>query len=174
MSPRATIPRRSAAGNANVEFALCAVFIIFLLISIFDMARGLWINHTLAEAVRDGTRYAIVRGASYVDPADGVTRLPGATVGAVKKVVCNAATGLVPAQLTVKLYSNAGTITSDCSTTSETTIWPPDGAANTGSEIGIGAMYPYNSMVVMYFPGGQGVEFGKYILGSTARETIVF
>jgi Flp pilus assembly protein TadG len=171
-----SISNKGTRGSAHVEFALCAVFMIFLLISIFDMARGLWINHTVAEAVRDGTRYAIVRGAGYVDPTTN-TRLSGATVGAVTKVVCDAATGLgnpSEPKLMLKLYSNAGVIPSDCSNTSDPTIWPPDGVANAGSEIGISATYPYNSMVVMFFPGAQGVQFGKYILGSTARETIVF
>ncbi len=171
---RAATGRKPAAGSAQVEFALIAVFIIFILISIFDMARGLWINHTVAEAVRDGTRYAIVRGARYSNPITGV-RLPEATLGAVKNVVLRSAVGLVPAQLTLKFYSGAGEIKCDpdCSA-SETSTWPPDGSATSGSEIGIHAEYPYNSMVVMFFPGAKGVQFGKFILGSTARERIVF
>ena len=166
--------RRNSRGNAQVEFALCSLFVVFVLISIFDMARGLWTYVTLAEAVRDGTRYAVVRGAGYMDP-DTKARLPGATLGDVKNVVLRSAVGLVPSQLTLTFESNAGVITCSpgCSS-SESANWPPDAAAARDLEIGIGAKYPYNSFIVMYFPGGKGIEFGKYVLGSTARERIVF
>jgi Flp pilus assembly protein TadG len=171
--------RRSRRGSAQVEFALCAIFMVFLLISIFDMARGLWIYVTVAEAVRDGTRYAAVRGANYVNPAN-MTRLTasptGATVGDTVKVVQQAATGLVPSQLNVKLTDALGTIDCSPSTTcaGSGTIWPRDGAADLNLEIGINVTYPYNSMVVMFFPGGKGIQFGKYVLGSTSRQRIVF
>lgn len=83
-------PGFGTRSDANVEFALCAIFMVFLLISIFDMARGLWIQHTLTEAVR----FAIVRGAGYVNPTSNL-RLPGATLGDVRNIAVKEAVGLV-------------------------------------------------------------------------------
>lgn len=182
MSPGFPRTRSQESGTAQIEFALCAVFIVFLLISIFDMARGLWIYHTLAEAVRDGTRYSIVRGEGYANPNTNV-RLPGARLADVRDVVLRSAVGLVSDQLDLKFEVYGGGVTLldsiTCSPASTTSCpwnsnWPPNGLAAPNLEVGIKANYPYNSLVVMFFPGSQGVQFGKFILGSTARERIVF
>ena len=162
-----------------MEFALCAVFVIFLLISMVDFARGLWIYHTLAEAARVGTRYAMVKGANYVDPANPSERLGGATLGDVRTVVTRAAIGMVPDQLVMRFESHAQTIecspanAGSCSGTPLTDYWPPTGEAQPGMDVGVSLYYPYNSMVAMFFPGSKGVQFGRYVLGSKAREKIV-
>lgn len=167
--------QRPTAGNAQIEFALCGVFVIFAMISIFDMARGLWINHTLAQAVRDGVRYAAVHGALNVNPATN-QRLPGSNLRDVYNVVRRSALGMVPSQLRLRFESAAGIIdcNPDCPGGALDVPWPPDGFATRNLEIGIQANYPYNSMVVMFFPGSKGVEFGRYVLGSVARERIAF
>ena len=54
--------RRGVRGSTMVEFTLVGFPIIFILISIFEMARGMWNYHTLEEAVEEGTRYEAVRG----------------------------------------------------------------------------------------------------------------
>lgn len=169
--------QRTTAGNAQIEFALCGVFVIFAMISIFDMARGLWINHTLAQAVRDGTRYAAVHGALNVYPNNPTVRLPGSTLRAVQAVVRRSALGMVPSQLRLRFESADGIIIDcnpDCPGAALDLPWPPNGVATRNLEIGIQANYPYNSMVVMFFPGAKGVQFGRYILGSVARERIAF
>lgn len=178
--------RLGTRGNANVEFALCAIFMVFLLISIFDMARGLWIQHTLTEAVRDAARFAIVRGAGYVYPPDGGPLagqpLPGGTLKDVRKVAIEEAVGLVPSQMELifDISGDSGLVkrvtcnpadTLACTNGNLDDPWP---AVSPGLEVAVTAHYPYNSMVVMYFPGGKGINFGKYVLGSTARERIVF
>ena len=167
--------QRTTAGNAQIEFALCGVFVIFAMISIFDMARGLWINHTLSQAVRDGTRYAVVHGALNVNPTTNV-RLPGSNLRDVYNVVRRSALGMVPSQLRLRFESADGVIdcNPDCPSAELDLPWPPNGAANKNMEIGIQANYPYNSMVVMFFPGSKGIQFGRYILGSVARERIAF
>ena len=55
--------RRGERGSSMVEFTLVGFPLIFILISIFEMARGMWNYHTLEEAVEVGTRYEAVRGA---------------------------------------------------------------------------------------------------------------
>ncbi len=168
---------RRRAGNAQIEFALCGVFVVFLLISIADMARGLWINHTLAEAVRDGTRYAITRGDRYRDKDAPYGRLADARLQDVVRAVWRSAIGLERGRLNLRFEGPPGAVIKcEPSTACEniTDFWPPDGSAAKNIEIAISATYPYNSLVVMYFPGTSPVQFGNYILGSTARERIVF
>ena len=182
MKDQANGKRRRQRGNANVEFALCAIFIIFLMISMVDMARGLWIYHTLAEAVRDGTRASIVRGSRYANPNTQV-RMTDTKLANTLSVIRQFAVGLDPAVMdvvfeTVNPNTGVATTYATCkangSGCTATQPWPPDTWFTPGQVIGITARYPYNSMVVMYFPGMKGVEFGKYVLGSTSRATIVF
>jgi len=45
-----------------IEFTLVGIPMIFLLISIFEISRAMWNYHTLAFAIREGTRYAAVHG----------------------------------------------------------------------------------------------------------------
>jgi hypothetical protein len=151
------------------------IFILFGMISIFDIARGLWMYHTLAQAVRDGTRYAIVHAGRNVNPSTNV-RLPGSTLADVLAVVRRSAIGIVPEELTLRFESAAGVITCDpnCPGGALGQSWPPDGAAAANLEIQIQAIYPYRSLVVVYFPGMRGMNFGRYDLGSIARERIVF
>jgi len=171
---------RGRRGQATIEFSLCAIFIIFLVISIVDMARGLWINHTLAEAVRDGTRFAIVRGNRYVFP-NTTNRLTDGHLKSVRDVVVRGAIGLDPEVLNLTFECLSPTCPVVCNPSTSgpcaanpSSTWPPRDAADEGQEIGIVATYPYNSLVIMYFPGGKGLQFGNYILGSVARERMVF
>lgn len=47
-----------------VEFALVLPIFLLLVTGIFDVARAVWQENSLAYAAREGTRYAIVHGAS--------------------------------------------------------------------------------------------------------------
>ena len=53
---------RRRLGNATIEFTLVEIPLLCVLISTFEMARGMWLYHTLAYAVKEGARYAAVRG----------------------------------------------------------------------------------------------------------------
>lgn len=47
-----------------VEFALVLPLFLLIVTGIFDVARAVWQENTLAYASREGTRYAIVHGAA--------------------------------------------------------------------------------------------------------------
>ena len=49
-------------GNTIVEFTLVGIPLIFVLISIAEISRAMWAYTTVAHAVREGTRFAIVHG----------------------------------------------------------------------------------------------------------------
>src|SRR5712691_796245 len=49
-------------GQAMLEFTFVGIPIMFVLISIFEISRGMWVYHTLANSVKAGVRYAVVHG----------------------------------------------------------------------------------------------------------------
>ena len=49
-------------GQAMVEFALVAVFLFLLIVSIIQMILLMYAHTTLANAAKEGVRYAIVHG----------------------------------------------------------------------------------------------------------------
>ncbi|MBI3521790.1 MAG: pilus assembly protein [Chloroflexi bacterium] len=52
-----------------VEFALLLPLFLLLVTGLFDLARAVWQENTLAYAAREGTRYAIVHGSASDVPA---------------------------------------------------------------------------------------------------------
>lgn len=85
--------RRSDGGQSLVEFALILPLFLLLVTGLFDVARAVWQENTLAYAAREGTRYAIVHGSGSDTPV-----WPGVPAGtgyeALKTVVRNAAPGV--------------------------------------------------------------------------------
>lgn len=61
--------RQSEEGQSLVEFALVLPVLLLLILGLFDVARAVWQENTLAYAAREGTRYAIVHGSASNDPS---------------------------------------------------------------------------------------------------------
>jgi Flp pilus assembly protein TadG len=59
----------SDEGQSLVEFALVLPVLLLLIVGLFDIARAVWQENTLAYAAREGTRYAIVHGSASDDPS---------------------------------------------------------------------------------------------------------
>jgi Flp pilus assembly protein TadG len=53
-------PRQRSAGQSLVEFALVLPVFILVLVSLFDLGRGVFAYNTLTNAAREGARLAIV------------------------------------------------------------------------------------------------------------------
>jgi len=64
-------------GQSLVEFALLLPLMLLIITGLFDVARAVWEENTLAYAAREGTRYAIVHGSAGVPAADAATPLCG-------------------------------------------------------------------------------------------------
>jgi len=62
--------RDGEGGQSLVEFALLLPVMLLIITGLFDVARAVWQENTLAYAAREGTRYAIVHG-SAGSPAAG-------------------------------------------------------------------------------------------------------
>jgi Flp pilus assembly protein TadG len=78
-------------GQSLIEFALMLPIVLLIITGLFDTGRAVWQENTLAYAAREGTRYAIVHGSGYPDPAQ--IAYPGNTSG-ITNVVRNAAVGV--------------------------------------------------------------------------------
>jgi hypothetical protein len=151
------MPRRSGRGNATIEFTLVGIPLVFVLISTIEMARGMWIYHTLAYAVKEGTRYAVTRGQN--NPTQTMYQ-------DVCHVIAQAGTGLLPEDLTLSFTSASGTsplyTANSCPST---TPWPPGNNAGVidnqpGQTISITGYYPFVSALSMFWPGaGPGMTF---------------
>lgn len=78
--------QRSDAGQSLVEFALVLPVLLLLILGLFDVARAVWQENTLAFAAREGSRYAIIHGAASTSPVPYCSSScsPAAVVAAVR------------------------------------------------------------------------------------------
>ena len=169
---------KKSRGNALLEFTLFGIPVIFVLISIFEIARGMWIYHTVAHAVRQGTRFVIVHG-------QNCATLPNAcqkTVAQIAAVIRDAGVGLVPDDLTVTMSNASGTTVFNSvgpallsAHLTNTTPWPAGSGSAPGNDIVITARYPFRSAVALFWPGaGRPIIFPTFNLPATSRDRIQF
>ncbi len=160
-------------GSTTVEMTLVGIPIIFVLISIFEIARGMWAYDTLAYAVRDTTRYAIVHGQNCsVSPNSCAI-----TIGNITARLVDAGVGLPPGQLNVSLQSLTDNIVCNPVSTclASNTLFPSPGANGVGNPITISAAYNFTSAISMFWPGGGApVAFAAVNLPATSTDYIQF
>jgi Flp pilus assembly protein TadG len=114
---RAHIPRRPYFGGGEhgatlVETALSLTILLTLLMGLMNLSLLLFSFHYIAEAAREGTRYAIVRGSA----CSGLSHCPNATQTDISNYIKGLGfPGINPAALTV------------------TATWPTTGASCTPS-----------------------------------------
>jgi Flp pilus assembly protein TadG len=175
----------SRRGNSMVEFTLVGIPLIFALISIFELARGMWIYHTMAYAIKDTTRYVAVHGQLCRNVNIGCA----VTMDNISRHLRDAAVGLLPNQLTnVTFATQTRTITcatltsanclgsancfptvADCTSTATAVDALPE------MPLTITAQYPFRSSISMLWPGARGsIVYGTFNLPAQARERIQF
>jgi Flp pilus assembly protein TadG len=172
----------SRRGNSTLEFTLVGIPLIFVLISIFEISRGMWTYHTLAYAVRTGVRFAAVHGENC-DPAASPTNSCLQTVATVSQVIKDAGVGLIPSDLTLEfrqgaaggiMSSYAACTLSNCLT--NTTQYPPPGANRIFlDDVEITATYPFRSAIALVWAGANSTQvFPAYNLPASSREVVEF
>jgi hypothetical protein len=164
---------RGRAGSNLIEFILVGIPMIFVLISTFQMALGMWNYQTLAYAVRAGSRYASTHG----QHCTGGGNTCGITVASVASSIAGAAVGLPAANFNVVLSSaTAPSVTcaplSTC--TSNSTAWPTAVDSAPGLDIQISATYTFRSALAMLWPGAGKVSFGTFTFVAYTRQPIQF
>src|SRR5260370_8018949 len=117
--------RRRQKGSSMLEFVLVGIPVIFVLISLFEIARGMWTYHTMAYAVREGVRYATVHGKGCASP-----NTCQVTIGQITTVIQTAGVGLPASTTTVTFTPASGSASSDPMTNhlTSTPTFPPSGA----------------------------------------------
>ncbi len=162
--------RRGRKGNAIIEFTLVAIPLIFVQISIVEICRGMWDYHSLAQAVKAATRAAATRGADCAGTACAMT------VGQIANTISGFAVGMPASALNVTLTSDAGNVTCNplSSCTSSSTVWPPAGGNAVGSDIIISGSYNFTSMLMMFVPGTNGMQFSGVTFTAKSRQVILY
>ena len=157
-------------GNALIEFTLVAIPLIFIQISIVEICRAMWDYHSLAQAVKAASRSVATRGAGCAGNGCAIT------VGQIATTISAYAVGMPSSSLNVTLTSNAGNVTcnplSSCSSSS--TVWPPAGGNSVGSDIIISGSYNFTSMLMMFVPGTNGMQFSGVTLTAESRQVLLF
>ena len=156
-----------------LEFTLIGVPLIFVLLSTFEMARGMWIYHTLAYAIKEGTRFASVHGKNCATAPNSCT----VTVSQVARKIQDNGAGLMADSLNLTLTTSCGSTTCllrDC--LADETVWPPAPGNAPGMDVSISAVYPFRSFICMFWPGAGGaVHFADvYNFPASSQEKMQF
>ena len=171
MRPTARL-KRSCAGSTMLEFTLVAIPMIFVLISTFEIARGMWMYVTLANAIKEGTRFTIVKGSDCGIAPNACS----AKISDIAGRIHSMGVGLISTDLNLSFVSDTGTVS--CSLDScltQDTVWPPAGDDAKGQQIQIHGVYPFRSAIAMFWPGsGKPQSFGKINLNATSQDVIQF
>jgi len=157
-----------------IEMTLVGIPIIFILISIFEMSRGMWIYHTLAYSVREGTRFAAVHGQDCVTVVPTVTNACAKTVAQVAAVIEQAGIGLDRATTTLTFTAGGSISCTIVTCAANASQWPPSGANGIGQIVKIDVIVPFHSALAMFWPGTRPVRFAVSNMGATSSEVIQF
>lgn len=165
---------RRERGSAVIEMSLVGIVIIFVMISVFELSRGMWVYHTLAHAVRAGTRYAIVHGQSCLAPCQA------GSISTIAAKIKDAGVGLIPLTLTFTASSGAATtcvVDAPAGTACSglTGPWPLTPSNQPGQYLTISATYPFASAIALLWPGSRGSGvFPTHLLAASSRELIQY
>ena len=163
-------------GACGLEFALVGIPLIFILIGTFEMCRGMWLYHTLAYAVKEGSRYTVVHGQGCSIPPNSCT----VTIGQIAAVIQTAGPGLPADAVTLTFTPARGTpvtcVLQNCVADYTSASWPSAIADAPGEIIQISGVYPFRSGMAMFWPGHQAVMGAPPVvsLAAEARESMQF
>lgn len=161
--------RNCQRGSAILESAVVAIPMVFVALGAMELARCMWMYHTLAAATKNAVRYAIVHGDACIDMNPSCA----ATVGNVAGVLRRSTVGMEGSQL--RLNFLAGTQVTTCVSLSACEAnadqWPPNSHNVAGQNITIQADYQFRSVLRGFWPGQNN---GNIPLKARATEAIQF
>lgn len=175
--------RNSRRGATTIEMTLVGIPIIFTLISVFEISRGMWMYNTAAHAVREGVRFAVVHGVDCVNNPPGVNNDCVQTAAQIAAVIQNDGVGLDPANTQLTFRAPAGTGGFQCNLngtqigagTSCSSAWPPNPFNARGTPVEIVITTPFHSALAMFWPGAGGPQsFAQVNLWANSIDTVQF
>jgi len=159
---------RGRRGQSVLEFTLVGIPIIFVLISTWEMTRGMWLYHTLAYAIKSGTRYAIVHGQNCTLASNSCA----VTISQIAGVIQRAGIGLPPDSVALTFTPAKGNVTTctlnDCIGNYTSVYWPPPSANAVGNKLKISGVVPFQSVIVMFWPGAGKIAGSPSTLNFSA------
>ncbi len=168
--------QRRTRGTSSLEFTLVGIPLLFVVISTFEMCRGMWTYQTLGFAIKEGSRYAVVHGQNCTIPPNACS----VTISQIASVIQTAGSGLASDTLSLTFTPSVGASTScvlrDCISTYATTAWPSESANAPGEVVKISGVYPFSTVLAMFWPGTTPVNGSPTTinLGADARESMQY
>jgi hypothetical protein len=168
--------RTHTRGNALLEFTLVGIPLICVLITTFEMSRGMWSYQTLAYAVKAGVRYSVVHGQDCANAPNACT----VTISQIASVISSAGVGLPTDLVTLTFTDAKGVATtcllSDCLTNYNSSAWPPTSANAPGQNVRISGIFAFRSAMLMFWPGAGRPLGPPGVIGLSAdsRESIQY
>ena len=130
------------------------------LISVIEVSRAMWVSNTLSYAVTEASRMAIVHGQNCATTPNSCS----ITVGNIAHRIADSSQGLFPDQMNVTLLSSGDGVTITCnplsSCLSNSSVWPAFPGNSPGTDILVTAVYPFTSVMAIFFPGSAGSTSG--------------
>jgi TadE-like protein len=174
--------RNLRRGATTIEMTLVGIPIIFILISVFEISRGMWMYNTAAHAVREGLRFAVVHGVDCVNNPPGVINDCAKTAAQVAAVIRFDGVGLDPANTRLTFRAPSGTGGFQCTLagtqigggTSCSAVWPPNPFNARGTPLEIVITTPFNSALAMFWPGTRPASFATVNLWANSIDTVQF
>jgi len=168
--------RRWCRGSEPLEMTLVGIPLIFLLITTFEMARGMWLYHTMAYSIREGTRYSVVHGLNCSLSPNSCT----VTISNIATVIQNQDGGLSSGSLSLTFTDNSGTTTTctlaNCIANYTSAAWPNSTNNSPGMKIKIEGTYPFTGVIAMFWPGATHALGGYQSINlyASSKESIQF
>lgn len=178
--------RNKRRGTALLEFALTGPPLIFIWISIIQMALGMWHYHTLQYAVKATGRYLAQHGSDCGGSNNCLLEIenlaaqmktyaigvPAAAIHLTFNSISSSDHSTVLASVSCPLTDSA-TPANGCD--NNTTQWLPSANNAEGSEFEIQAEYHWSPIIGIVAPGiGNSMIFGTFWLPAYTHQVTVF
>jgi hypothetical protein len=169
---------RGRRGTALVEMTMVGIPIMFTLLSIFEISRGMWLYETMAYACKAGIRYAATHGENCRSLDNIVNSCDQTANQIITNAIGPAAVGVIPAVTTVTFLSADGT-SINCQLDGSGTggcgsDWPPASANAVGQTIQISMKTPFQSAIAMFWPGSSPVSVAATQFTASSQDIIQF
>jgi hypothetical protein len=168
--------RNRRRGSTLVEFTLVGIPVIFLFTSTMTCAIDMWQLFTLSYAVDQTARYAAVHGSTCSSGSNACT----ISQSDVAEFFQKQALALDPALTTLVLNDGSGALScspiTECPSPSDR--FPSAGHNSpTGSSpdrVTIQVSYPLLNPIFMFWPGAGSVRAGRFTVGATSTQQVMF
>ena len=163
--------RKSARGNALIEFTLLGIPIIFITISIVCVSLDMWQYHNLAYATDLTARRITLHGATCSANGNSCT----ITVASVASYFASQALALDQSQVNITLTDGSGPTTCIVGITCSSNLAQFPGASynSVGSDVTVKATYILKDPLAMYWPPNRDAA-SDFTVAATSRQRIIF